>query len=116
MAIDAVAGRAVVAFRNPPVLAAFGLSDGQLAAHVPICGDADDLFLDEKRRWVYVSCGAGIVDVLQPAGASYARKATVDSRSGARTALFVPDLDPLYVAARAGWNEPAAILVFPPAP
>ena len=33
----------------------------------------------------------------------------------ARTALFVPELDRLFVAVRAGSNEPAAIWVFRPA-
>src|SRR5262249_16860409 len=35
---------------------------------------------------------------------------------GARTALFVPELDRLYVAEPAGWNEPAAIVVYRPVP
>ncbi len=116
MAVDTAGRRVLVGFRNPPVLAFFTLPDGEQAARVPICGDADDLFLDEKRRRIYVSCGAGTVDVLQAAGASYERLAAIASRSGARTALFVPELDRLYVAARAGWSEQAAILVFRPGP
>ena len=91
-------------------------ADGQLAARLPICADADDLFIDAKRQRVYVSCGAGFVDVLESSGSGYARLARVPTASGARTSLFVPELDRLYVAARARRSEPAAIWVFRPMP
>ena len=41
----------------------------------------------------------------------------VATRSGARTSLFVPELDRLFVAERAGiLGSEAAVLVFRPAP
>lgn len=116
MAIDTTAGRILVAFRSPPMLAAYTIPKGQLAARLPICGDADDLFVDAKRQRVYVSCGAGVVDVLERSESGYARLARIPTASGARTSLFVPELDRLYVAARAGGSEPAAIWVFRPTP
>lgn len=116
MAIDATAHRSLVAFRSPPMLAAFAIPEGRPAARVPICADADDLFVDAKRNRIYVSCGAGVIDVLEPAADGYARLAQVPTVSGARTSLFVPELDQLFVAARAGWSEPAAVWVFRPAP
>ena len=91
MAIDTTAGRILVAFRSPPMLAAYTIRDGQLAARLPICADADDLFIDARRRRVYVSCGAGFVDVLEGSEGGYARLARVPTASGARTSLFVPD-------------------------
>jgi hypothetical protein len=42
--------------------------------------------------------------------------ARIQTSSGARTSLFVPELDELYVAERAGLVEDAAIAVFRPAP
>jgi hypothetical protein len=116
MAIDAAAHRLLVGFWDPPTLAAFAPPDARLVARAPICSDADDLWVDAKRHRIYISCGAGFVDVLQPAGDGYARIARVPTASGARTSLFVPELDRLYVAARAGWTEPAAIWVFRPTP
>ncbi|MGE5269657.1 MAG: YncE family protein [Thiohalocapsa sp.] len=114
MTVDRSAGRIIVAFRGPPMLAAYTIPQGELAAKLPICADSDDLFVDAKRHRIYVSCGAGLVDVLAPAGDGYARLARIPTASGARTSLFVPELDRLFVAARAGWTEPAAILVFRP--
>jgi len=58
------------------------------------------------------------VDVWQQYGSGYRRLSSVKTASGARTSLFVPDLDRLYVAARAGFFGPgsdAAILVMRPA-
>jgi hypothetical protein len=63
-----------------------------------------------------VSCGEGVVDVFEQRGADYGRIARVATVSGARTSLFVPEFDRLYVAARARSNEPAAIWVFRPSP
>ncbi len=114
MAIDRAAHRALIAFRSPPLLAAYTIPDGRLAARLPICGDADDVFVGAKRHRIYVSCGAGVVDVLEPAEDGYRRLAEVASAGGARTSLFVPELDRLFVAAPAGWSEPAAIWVFRP--
>jgi DNA-binding beta-propeller fold protein YncE len=85
-------------------------------ADVDTCGDADDLFVDAKRRRVYVSCGAGALDVFEEGAGAYQRIARIPTATGARTSLFVPDLDRLFVAVRASSGDPAAIWVFRPAP
>jgi DNA-binding beta-propeller fold protein YncE len=112
MAVDAEAHRFLVVFRSPPTLMALSSQDGHVAAKAETCGDADDVFVDRKRRRVYVSCGEGVVDVLEPVEAGYRRLARVQTAPGARTSLFVPELDRLFVAVRAASNEPAAIWVF----
>ncbi len=116
MAIDRDAHQVLVVFRNPPTLMALSSQDGRIVAKIETCGDADDVFVDPKRRRVYVSCGEGVVDVLEQREAEYRRLARVPTVSGARTSLFVPELDRLFVAVRAKLNEPAAIWVFRPAP
>jgi len=115
MAIDGEAHRLLVVFRSPPSLVALSSQDGHVAAKIETCGDADDVFVDRKRHRVYVSCGEGVVDVLEPGEAGYRRLARVPTVSGARTSLFVPELDRLFVAVRATSHEPAAIWVFRPA-
>ena len=115
MAIDGEAHRILVVFRTPPTLMALSSQHGYVAAKIETCGDADDVFVDRKRGRVYVSCGEGVVDVLEPDEAGYRRLARVPTVAGARTSLFVPELDRLFVAVRAGSNEPAAIWVFRPA-
>ncbi|HJU17921.1 MAG TPA: hypothetical protein VJ770_15805 [Stellaceae bacterium] len=114
MAVDPQARRVLVAFRHPPMLAAYTIPEGRPTARLPICADADDVFVDVRRHRVYVSCGAGVVDVLEPAADGFARLARVATVSGARTSLFVSERDRLYVAVRARGHEPAAIWVFRP--
>ena len=116
MAIDRDLHRVLVVFRNPPTLMALSSQDGRVVAKTATCGDADDVFVDAGRRRVYVSCGEGVVDVFAAETAGYRRLARVPTVSGARTSLFVPERDRLYVAVRARWNAPAAIWVFRPAP
>jgi len=90
------------------------MQDGSIAASVEACGDADDLFIDSKRQRIYVSCGAGAVDVLN--AQSYQRIARIPTVAGARTSLFVPELDRLFLATRATSGNPASIWVFQPTP
>jgi YVTN family beta-propeller protein len=112
MAIDHQAHRVLVVFRSPPTLMALSSQDGHFMAKTSTCSDADDVFVDAKRRRVYVSCGEGVVDVFAADAAVYRRLVRVPTVSGARTSLFVPELDRLYVAVRARKGEPAAIWVF----
>jgi YVTN family beta-propeller protein len=116
MALDQAARKVLVAFRDPAKLGAFSMDDGSLIASLEICGDADDLFVDAKRHRVYISCGEGFIDVLDSAERSYRRVARVATVAGARTSLFVPEMDRLMLAARASGGEPAAIWVFRPMP
>jgi DNA-binding beta-propeller fold protein YncE len=119
MALDDNGGLVAIVYRNPPRLVLFDAHTGVATASLATCGDADDVFFDARRRRVYVSCGEGSVDVMQQGPPGFQRLASVKTASGARTALFVPELDRLIVAARAGFFGPgsdAAILVFRPQP
>jgi len=116
MALDESSARVFVASRNPPQLSVFSTRDGSPIAAVGACGDTDDLFFDAKRQRVYLSCGDGYLDVFEAQGDAYRRSAHIPTIPGARTALFVPELDQLFVAARANPDEPAALWVFRPVP
>ena len=116
MALARDGRQVLVVFRNPPSLMVLSSEDGHRLAEMEACGDADDVFVDPKRRRVYVSCGDGVVDVFEQQGAEYRRLARVPTVPGARTSLFAPELDRLFVAVRAGSSEPAAIWVFRPVP
>jgi YVTN family beta-propeller protein len=112
MALRPSAQHVVVVFRRPAKLGVFAMADGASVASPDTCGDADDVFDDAKRNRLYVSCGDGAIDVFD--GKDYRRLARIPTVAGARTALFVPELDRLYLAVRASSSEPAAIWVFVP--
>src|SRR5215510_861764 len=116
MALEQGARHVLVAFRNPAKLGAFSMDDGSLAASPDICGDADDLFVDANRGRIYVSCGEGFLDVLDSRQGAYRRISRIATVAGARTALFVPEVDRLMLAVRASGAEAAAIWVYQPAP
>jgi YVTN family beta-propeller protein len=116
MALDHARRQVLVIFRAPAELGVFSMTGGKLIATPETCSDADDLFVDAKRSRVYVSCGAGFLDVLEANEAAYRRIARIPTVSGARTSLFVPEMDRLLVAVRASSGEPAAIWVFRPMP
>jgi YVTN family beta-propeller protein len=112
MALDAEKSRLFVAFRAPPRLGVFSTADGHSLASVELCGDADDVFADEKRHHAYVSCGQGYIDVFDTDDPTYRRLARIPTIPGARTAYFVPSLDRYFLAVRATISEPASIWVF----
>jgi hypothetical protein len=61
-----------------------------------------------------VSCGEGFLDVFEALGDRYVRIEHIATAAGARTSLFVPELDRLFLAVRATLTEPAAIWLFKP--
>lgn len=116
LALDPAAGVVAVAYRFPARLVIRTAASGQVRQSLSACGDADDLFFDRPRARIYMICGQGVVDVFAATPDGYSRSARVPTRGGARTGLFVPQLDRLFVAARAGPGAPAALLVYRPQP
>lgn len=109
-------GHVAAVFRSPAKVALFDAMSGHMLAAIGTCGDADDIFFDAKRRQYYVSCGSGAVDVLRWIGSDLRGAGRISTSWGARTSLFVPELDRLFVAARDGlFGTDASILVFRPA-
>jgi hypothetical protein len=114
LALDRKLGEVAVVYRLPARLVTFDPELGVQRQALETCGDSDDLFFDDKRGRLYVTCGDGRVDVFERRGADLQRLARVATSSGARTSLFVPELDRLFVAAPARGGRPAAILVLRP--
>ena len=109
-------GQVLAVFRHPARLGVFQPEEGRLLTSFDTCGDSDDVFVDVNRHRLYVICGDGTIDVFAQSGAGYQRAARVTTSGGARTGLFVPALDRLFVAVRSTGGTPAAIWVFHPVP
>ena len=114
MAVDSDSNHVLAVFRNPPKLGVFAKDEGSIVRMIDTCGDADDLYIDAKRHRVYVSCGAGAIDIFD--ARSYERLSRIPTASGARTSLFVPEFDRLFLAVRAVGGNPAEIWVLRPEP
>ena len=103
MFLDETDHRLFVGCRHPAKLLVFDTTTGKEVGSVEIAGDTDDLFFDASRKQIYVSCGAGFIDVIKQDGAdAYTLAAKVPTVSGARTSLFSPETGELYLAVRAG--------------
>jgi len=113
MALDHDNQHVIAVFRSPPTIEVFSARDGKPVMTTQSCGDADDVFFDDKRKLVYVSCGTGYLDVFD-ARSAYRRTGRILTVSGARTALFVPEADRLMLAVRESGGQRAAIWVYRP--
>ena len=107
-------GTVAAVFRAPPRLLVIDAASGRTVTNAGACGDSDDAHFDERRRRLYVTCGAGVVEAFTETGGAYRSLGRIATRDGARTALFVPELDRLFVAARARGGSEAAVLVLRP--
>jgi hypothetical protein len=107
-------GHVFTVFRRPARVGVFQVPDGRLLTSFDTCGDSDDVFVDAKRHRLYVICGDGAIDVFAQSGDEYRRADHVTTAEGARTGLFVPQIDRLFLAVRAMGGRPAAIWVFRP--
>ncbi len=114
MALDEAGRRLFVGCRRPARLLICDTVSGKSIGSAATVGDADDLFYDGRRRRVYVSGGDGAIDVLRADGAALEAIARIPTAPGARTSLFVPEQDRLYVAVPARRGQAAELRVFEP--
>jgi DNA-binding beta-propeller fold protein YncE len=99
MALDEANHRLFIGCRIPSKLVVLNAESGNAVAKIDISGDPDDVFYDSKRRRIYAICGAGKIDIIEQTDASTYKAITkIDTADGARTGLFVPERDILFVA------------------
>jgi YVTN family beta-propeller protein len=113
MVIDPKIHRVLLVCRTPPRLQVVNTDTGHITAWTRSVGDADDIFIDQTLRMVYVIGGDGAVDVLYIRfGDALVSRAKVLTAPGARTGLYVPEWHKLLVAAPRQGNHEARLLVF----
>ena len=116
MALDEPEHRLFIVTRFPARLLVFNTETGKIVQTLSAVGDCDDVFYDQKRKRIYASGGEGAISVFeQQTPDQYKEIARITTVKGARTSLFSPDLDHLYLAVRREAGHPAMIQVFTPA-
>jgi DNA-binding beta-propeller fold protein YncE len=99
MALDEAHHRLFVGCRLPSKLVVLDTESGKPVTGVGISGDPDDIFYDSKRHRVYVICGAGKIDIVDQTDANtYKALTKINTADGARSGLFVPERDVLFIA------------------
>src|SRR5439155_13669246 len=105
--------RVLVVCSKPAKLLAIYSESGTIVAAEETCGDADDVWLDDKTGHVYVSGGEGFISVHGRNDADHwPQMQKIPTRGGARTSFFDSEKRKLHIAARGSDKEEAAILVF----
>jgi hypothetical protein len=116
MALDEQRKHLHVVCRQPARLLTLDTDSGRVLSDVPCSGDADDIFLDAKRGRAYISCGEGFLDVfaLHDGDAAPERITRLSTAAGARTCLWVPDKDALYLAVPQRGDQHAEVRIYRP--
>jgi DNA-binding beta-propeller fold protein YncE len=114
IALDEADKRLIVVCRKPPTLVVMNTDDGSVIASYPAAARADDVVYDRQNHRVYVPGGEGYISVFSQRDPDhYDLLAKLPTTTGAKTALWVPELNKLFVAVSPGeTNAEANVLVF----
>ncbi|HMF98629.1 MAG TPA: hypothetical protein VKE96_30220 [Vicinamibacterales bacterium] len=113
MALDEASHRIFIGCRRPAKVLIYDTTTGKQLASFDTVGDTDDLFYDATKKRLYVTGGEGFVDVFQSQDTNrLTRIAHIATAAGARTSLFVPDLNRLYLAVPHRGSQRAEIRIY----
>ncbi len=100
---------------EPGKLVVFDTQTGKSVASLDIAPESDGISFDAKRRLLYISCGAGSLDVVRQLDADhYEFAGRVPTVKGAGTSIFVPELDRLFLAVPQRDGQSAEIRSYSP--
>jgi DNA-binding beta-propeller fold protein YncE len=115
MAIDEAHRRIFVACRRPARLLVLDMDSGAVVARLPAAGGADDLLYDPIHARLYALSGEGhITAYAQETADRYSAAGTIATVAGARSGLFVPEWNRLFLAVREFAGHPAEIRIYQP--
>ena len=113
MALDETNHRLFIGCRMPARLVVLNTDSGEVVAKLDISGDTDDVFYDSKRHRIYAVCGVGKIDIIEQTDPNnYRRSSETETASGARTGLFVPEIDSLMIAVPHRGSQQAGIRIY----
>jgi YVTN family beta-propeller protein len=113
MALDSKNHRLFIGCRNPAKLLVLDSDTGRTIDVINIDADTDDIFYDSLSKQIFVSCGSGYIDVIKQIDpGKYSAISRIESLSGARTSLFVPELNQLLIASPARAGREAKLMIY----
>lgn len=113
MALDEGNHRLFVGTRDPAKLVVFDTDSGKVVSSLNIAQDPDDIFYDVAKKRLYISCGEGFVNIIQQQDANhYNLTGSIPTATGARTSLFVHELNRFYVAVPHQGGQESEIRVY----
>ncbi|MBL7761574.1 MAG: YncE family protein [Sediminibacterium sp.] len=113
MHLDSANHRLVIGCRRPARLLVVDTETGKTISSVETDNDVDDIFCDPKTGNLYLSCGGGNIDVFKRlSNDNYQLSEKIVSKSGARTSLWIPQLNRLVVASPKNIITGSTLLVY----
>lgn len=113
MALDERARKIFIVCRAPARILALDTGSGKILESLPTVGDADDIFYNASRQELYVTGGEGALAIYaQPESAAFRQIGTIHTAPGARTSLFVPQLNRFFVAVPHRGSQIASLYEF----
>lgn len=120
MALDADHRRLYVGCRDSDMhgsISVLDLRTGTEIATLPIGGWVDSMYYDAKRRRIYASTGVGHLETYQVlSDGKFRQLESVDTAVMAKTSIYSPELDRMFVSVPHLGSTQAQILVFKPTP
>lgn len=109
MALDEPNHRLFIATRNPPKLFVYNTDAGKVVTSLPCVGVNDDMTFDSKRKRIYIT-GDGATGVFAQRDADhYEHIVDVPTGYRAKTSLYVPELNRLYINVSGGDKADAQV-------
>jgi hypothetical protein len=112
MAFDESRERLFVVCRKPARLVIINTFTEQHEALLPCVEDADDIYWNEAAGQLYVIGGEGFIDVFENRDRDLKLLSRIATATGARTGLFVPEWQKLFVAVPHRGQQAAEIHMF----
>jgi len=115
LALDEANHRLLVGTRKPPRVVVYDTDTGKTVAETETVGVLDGLYFSSKHKEVYASGGEGFLVVYRQKDPDhYEQTARIPTSYLARTSLYVPELDRVYVALPKNDKNAAEIRVYQP--
>jgi DNA-binding beta-propeller fold protein YncE len=109
LALDEMNHRVFIATRKPPTFFVFDTETGKVIMKLPSAAQNDDMWLDLRRKRIYVTGNETTTVFEQQDADHYTHVADVPTGFRARTSILVPELNRLYIAV-SGKGKPDAKL------
>jgi hypothetical protein len=102
LALDEPRRRLLVAQNHPAVLSAYAADRGSLDGRIASCEQPGSLSRDVLRRRFYLACGDGFIMTVLDGPSGVSEIGRLPTAPGTRHALFVPELDRLFIGGPEG--------------
>jgi DNA-binding beta-propeller fold protein YncE len=113
LVLDEANHRLFSATHTPPKLFVFDIDTGKVIASLPCAENSDDMGYDPVRKRIYIT-GDGTASVFEQQDADhYVHIAEVPTGYRAKTSIFVPELNRLYIAVASRGKRVAGKLAIP---